>query len=567
MVRHRIVTAFIAAAALALHAIVVMPAAAQERRVALVVGADGYRHIAPLGNAVNDARALARRLGELGFDVVGPVIDPTREQFLAALDRFDQRLDGAEAGLFFFAGHAVEIDGRNILLPVDAPAATSRRLVEANGIMVADVLNEMQARTPRVIAILDSCRDNPLPRDAVRGGVPLVGAPRGLSMRGLEPVGGSGRGGRFVVFAAEPGATALDRLPNDPPNANGLFTRHLLAALDAPERPLVSLMAEVRDRVASAARAAGREQRPHIDDRMEGSGEFMLARAVIPPPAPAQTASALAPGALDLAFWQSIQGSRNAAEYEAYLARFPNGTFAVLARNRIAELRTPPPATQPVQPAAMPIPAAPARRDLTREEVSAAQTLLTTLGFDTGGTTGAIGPRSRTAIERFAIVALRPDETGFDTANLERLTVTEADFRRLTERPPLSPRGVAAASVRGAEARFERGWAAEHATPADVAEAFYWYGLAAREGEVRALNQLGLMLMRGQGTAADSIGASLLWRLAAARGDATAAFNLGLMLERGIGITRNPGWARFWYDLAADAGHPEARAASERVAR
>ena len=158
-----------------------------------------------------------------------------------------------------------------------------------------------------------------------------------------------------MVFAAEPGATALDRLPNDPPNANGLFTRHLLSALDTPGRPLTAVMTEVRDRVAASARAAGREQRPHLDDRMEGSGEFMLARGVIPPPAPQPAPQpalpAPAPAALELAFWQSIQGSQRAEEFEAYLRQFPQGTFSDLARARIAALRAPaPPATQP-QPA------------------------------------------------------------------------------------------------------------------------------------------------------------------------------------------------------------------------
>jgi TPR repeat protein len=63
----------------------------------------------------------------------------------------------------------------------------------------------------------------------------------------------------------------------------------------------------------------------------------------------------------------------------------------------------------------------------------------------------------------------------------------------------------------------------------------------------------------------DAAGGSLLWRLAAARGDATAAFNLGAMLERGIGLNRNPGWARFYYDVAARAGHTQAREALRRM--
>lgn len=581
------------------------PALAQERRVALIVGADRYRHIPALTNAVNDARAVSARLAALGFEVIGPVLDPTREQFNAALDRFEQRLSGAEAGLFFFAGHAVEVDGRNHLLPVDAPAAQSRRQLEGASLQLSDIVNEMQARTPRVIILLDACRDNPLPRDAARGGTPVLGSRGGL--RGLEPIQGApAGGGRFVVFAAEPGEVALDRLPTDRPNANGLFTRYLLRALDEPARPINVLMSDVRDQVALAAQQAGRSQRPHIDDRMVGSGQFMLARAVAPASLPVQTSPQTAPEALDLAFWQSIQHSRSMADFEAYLREFPRGRFVALARNRLsamredqalwervqnsrnptdverylaefpqgafviqararlAELRAPP-AAAPVQPAALPVPTAAAIRALTREETVGAQRFLNALGFDTGGATGAIGPRSRAAMESFAQVALRPDQTEFDTANLQRLEALHRDFLRLTERGAISPRGVPAASVGGAEARFLRGWNAQQANPADHTEAAYWYALAALEHETRALNQLGLLMVRGQGVTQDAAGGSLLWRLAAARRDATAAFNLGAMLERGIGVNRNPGWARFYYDLALQNGHPEAREALRRV--
>jgi TPR repeat protein len=72
-------------------------------------------------------------------------------------------------------------------------------------------------------------------------------------------------------------------------------------------------------------------------------------------------------------------------------------------------------------------------------------------------------------------------------------------------------------------------------------------------------------MVRGQGVDKDASGASLLWRLAAARGDPTAAFNLGAMLEHGIGLNRNPRWARHFYEMAAQAGHPQARDASRRV--
>jgi uncharacterized caspase-like protein len=542
------------------------PLLAQERRVALVIGADQYRHIPRLTNAVADARAVAARLQALGFEVIGPVLNPTRAELVDARDQLEQKVKGADLGLLFYAGHAVEVEERNILLPIDAPAAQTRRQIEAGGVFLHDILNEMQQLVPRVIAILDACRDNPLPRDAVRGNAPVVGSRGGLTTRGLEPIDGlAGGGGRFVVFAAQPGSTALDRLPNDPPTASGLFTRHLLRELDQPDRPILALMSEVRDRVAEAARSAGRSQRPHIDDRLEGSNRLILARAVRPPATPQAAQPAVLPvpppptvgtDALDLAFWQSIQASTNPADFLAYRNAFPQGRFLQLALNRLNALR-PPAAAQP---------ATPAVRALTPEEVSAAQRLLTALGFNTGGSDGVAGPRSQAAIASFAQVSLRPDETQFDTANLERLQQMERAFQRATDRGPTSPRGRAAASVAGAVARFEQGFAAERASPPDPEEAAYWYGLAAREHEPRALNQLGLLMIRGQGVAQDAAGASLLWRLAAARGDATAAFNLGAMLERGIGLPRNPGWAKYFYDMAAHAGHPQAREASRRVA-
>lgn len=79
------------------------------------------------------------------------------------------------------------------------------------------------------------------------------------------------------------------------------------------------------------------------------------------------------------------------------------------------------------------------------------------------------------------------------------------------------------------------------------------------------MDQLGLLLARGQGVTKDPVGGSLLWRLAAAQGDATAAFNLGAMLERCIGLSRNPGWAKYYYTQAADAGMTQVAEALKRL--
>ena len=130
---------------------------------------------------------------------------------------------------------------------------------------------------------------------------------------------------------------------------------------------------------------------------------------------------------------------------------------------------------------------------------------------------------------------------------------------------------MAAGAVTSAAARFDRGWAAEQTPGAalrDFQEAAYWYALAARDGEARAFTQLGLLLARGQaGTPRDPEGAVLLWRAAAARGDGTAMFNLGAAHEHGIGLTAEPDGARRWYRLAAEARHPAAQAALDRLGR
>ena len=138
----------------------------------------------------------------------------------------------------------------------------------------------------------------------------------------------------------------------------------------------------------------------------------------------------------------------------------------------------------------------------------------------------------------------------------------------LLARGDISPEGVAAATVKGAAARYARGWAAETGKGAkqDPAEAVYWYALAGADGDAKSLANLGTLLVRGQGVAApDPVGAALLWRAAAARGDAVALYNLGALYERGIGVDADVAKAKTWYERAAAHNHADARAALKRL--
>jgi uncharacterized caspase-like protein len=515
---------------------------AQERRVALVIGNSAYVGEARLPNAVRDAELIAGGLREIGFDVTLHR-DLDNRGLRAALQAFEAKAEGTSVAAIYFAGHGIAANGRNWMLPVDA-RLTSARHIEDEAVAHTRFAAALEGARGLQLLILDACRNNPFaPRLAAGGG-------RNVAVRGLEPINDSDLPpNRLIAFSARDGQVAQD----GPAGGNGPYAEALRKRLSEPGTEIGLLFRKVRDDVINATR---RSQEPWAYNSLGGQ-ELFLSAASRPLPTPVPAPTHATSDALDLAFWQSIQASTNPADFVAYRSAFPQGRFLQLAINRLSTLR---PAAPPAAQVAPPV-----VRSLTPEEVAAAQRHLTALGFNTGGSDGVAGPRSQTALADFAHVSLRQGDTQFDTVNLERLQSTEREFMRLTERGAVSPRGRPASGVTGAAARFERGWLAETAAPSDSEEAAYWYGLAAREHEPRALNQLGLLLVRGQGVAKDAVGGSLLWRLAAARGDATAAFNLGAMLERGIGLDRNLGWARYFYDMAAHAGHPQARDAARRV--
>ena len=147
------------------------------KRVALVIGNDTYKTLPDLNNAKADARGMASKLKSLGFDVILK-LNASRRDVGRALDDFEAKLNGAEAGLVFYAGHGISADGHNYLIPSDARIEDERDL-RYEGIDAGDFLQTMKrAGSDLNIVILDACRDNPLPkrkRSAARGlGVPVI---------------------------------------------------------------------------------------------------------------------------------------------------------------------------------------------------------------------------------------------------------------------------------------------------------------------------------------------------------------------------------------------------------
>jgi len=238
------------------------PALAQ--RVALVIGNSGYRHVERLANPGNDARAIAAALRPLGFQVE-LLVDADRAAMEGAMRRFGSRAEGAEAALFFYAGHAIEMGGQNMLAPVSAQVRSERDLpFELIGLDL--LMSQAEGRARVLLVFLDACRDNPF-RNA------LAASGRGAATRGLAPPQQTATG-TLIAFATSPGNVALDGR-----GANSPFTAALLQHLATPGLEVRSLMGRVRQSVRLETQG---RQLPWDSSSLEG--EFFFRGAAASPP-------------------------------------------------------------------------------------------------------------------------------------------------------------------------------------------------------------------------------------------------------------------------------------------
>ena len=261
--------------------------AAVERH-ALVIGNANYSS-SPLRNPLNDARDMAAALKGLGFQVQS-LLDADAGQMEQAIIDFSNRLNEGGVGLFYYAGHGVQARGRNYLIPLQANISSEIQLKHKT-IDVGMVLDAMEYANNGVnIVILDACRDNPY-GDSFRTNA------RGLAR--MESPTGS-----LIAYATAPGDVAADG-----DGRNGLFTKHLLQAMQQPGR-LVELT--FKDVVKGVSRESGGRQTPFITASIADDFYFKPASAPPPPepqPAPTiQSTSATIDG-LSLADWLLVYGS------------------------------------------------------------------------------------------------------------------------------------------------------------------------------------------------------------------------------------------------------------------
>jgi uncharacterized caspase-like protein len=314
------------ATVLFLMAVLVAPAAwsQDENRVALVIGNSAY-DVSPLKNPANDAALMAEALRGQGFEVL-EVIDGTQRDMRLAMIEFGDLLLAGGVGLFYYAGHGVQVGGENYLIPVNAVIDREEH-VAVEGINVNQVLARMGGARNRLnIVILDSCRNNPYARS-------FRSAPAGLAQM-LAPTG------TYIGYATAPGEVATDGDSDNSP-----FTRALVERIGEPGLPLEGLFKQVR---LDVQEATGGKQVPWTSSSITGEFFFTppapVAEVKEAPPAENNAADALR---AETAFWTSIAESDDPADFEAYLDQYPEGTFAALARRRIDRLNAPEPEQEP----------------------------------------------------------------------------------------------------------------------------------------------------------------------------------------------------------------------------
>jgi len=293
-----------------------------EKRLALVIGNSKYQTVAELDNPYNDASSMAKKFANLGFEVVEG-FDLDLAGMRRTIRSFIRKLEGADIATFYYAGHGLQVNGRNYLVPVDATLKSQDDL-DFEAIPVNLILSAMERNTKTNLLFLDACRDNPLARNLARSmGTRSAAVGRGLARMGTGV-------GTFVSFSTEPGNVALDGAGKNSP-----YTGALLQHLGAPGESLSKSMVNVRRAVI---KQTGGKQVPWEHSSL--TGEVILQEKEIVSESVANTRRESVIGTnsganqIELTYWDSIKNSNNSSLFNAYLNRYPEGLFADLARIR-----------------------------------------------------------------------------------------------------------------------------------------------------------------------------------------------------------------------------------------
>lgn len=276
-------------------------------RVALVIGNAAYPGMAALKNPANDANDIAAKLRALGFNVTLK-INVAQKAMLRALSEFGDKIEDGNEALFFYAGHGMQVKGRNFMIPVDAEIRSESN-VSSEAVDVDQLLDKL-SRARLSIVILDACRNNPFERRFRGGGQGLaqINAPTGT----------------LIAYATAPGRVAADG-----EGKNGLYTQELLKVMGTPGIKVEDVFKRVR---ANVVQQSGEAQTPWETSSL--TGDFYFAAASTSSRAENSAYSPVSRIDADDALWDAVEKGNTREDYAAYLQRYPSGKYAALASSR-----------------------------------------------------------------------------------------------------------------------------------------------------------------------------------------------------------------------------------------
>ncbi|GJM03694.1 MAG: hypothetical protein DHS20C08_21950 [Rhodomicrobium sp.] len=497
---------FLVTVAFALTSLTPGYAAEGQRRVALVIGISDYNNASQLPNPVKDATRIASVLSSIGFDVTLKTnlgINDLRD----SVRNFADKADNSDVAVVYFAGHGIEMSGRNYLIPNDAELRRDRDL-DHEALTLNLVTTALEGAKRLRIVLLDACRNNPFSAQMKLAGNRTRSVTRGLAP--VEPLGDS-----LVVYASKHGTVA-----EDGEGQNSPFAEALAQTLTKPGIEISLLFRKVRDQVI---RTTNRRQQPFIYGSISGDPFYFIApKKVVNNVVIQQTPAVKATTACSI--WPQIATTATKAQVEAFLTECHNGIFYRLAQARLKELKGSAVATL-----------TPPKPDLniphSNEPASELYNLAKNYQYGTGGKSKNL----KKALELFMQAAAKGhaqsmtdvgwmNENGYGTArNLHKAFEYYQKAADAGERMGINNLGwmytkgnVVSINYKKAVELYEKaialgeplamtnlGWMYEtgKGVSIDYAKAFYYYKKAGEAGDLQGLHNTGWMYASGRGTA------------------------------------------------------------------
>ncbi|WP_082650029.1 caspase family protein [Bradyrhizobium lablabi] len=292
-----------------------------EKRVALVLGNSNYQNVAPLANPVNDSSRMAATLKDAGFDVVDSRRDLAAAETRRALRDFADRARDADIAVVYYAGHGIEVDGANYLIPVDARLERDTDVYD-EAFSLDRILIAIEPAKKLRLVILDACRDNPFSRTMKRT---VASRAIGQGLAKVEPTSPN----VLIAYSAKAGSTAADGDGNNSP-----FTAALSHHLTKPGLDVRRAFGFVRDEVL---KTTNNRQEPFVYGSLGGEDVPLVPAPRLAPaaaaPAPAPSAQAEARRDYELALQIGNKSALN-----AFLAQYPDGFYSSLAKLQLDKI-------------------------------------------------------------------------------------------------------------------------------------------------------------------------------------------------------------------------------------